>query len=66
MTHRTHHLAALAGTAISAIGALTPSDWAHLAAAFSGLAAGTYYAVQAATAAHRLILRLRRRHRATK
>jgi hypothetical protein len=42
------HTLALIGAGFSWFAALTPSDLAHLAAAFSGVCAGIYYAVQAA------------------
>jgi hypothetical protein len=65
MTNRTAHAAALAGTAISTIGALTPSDWAHIAAALSGFAAASFYAVKTIVAVHGHLIRIRRRRTRT-
>jgi glutamine amidotransferase-like uncharacterized protein len=42
------HPLALMATLVSWIGTLSTADLAHLAAAFSGVCAGIYYAAQAA------------------
>lgn len=47
MISRTH-ITPIIGTLVSWVGAFTTSDLAHLGAAFSGVCAGIYYAVQAA------------------